>query len=131
MNSEVKFNIRLMTLREQLDCSESFQPESPLQIEEFFNYLFDLISIISNEFAKEFRENLSPTQFEEIAGELEKIKSIIKIGIVLVRFGKDGNQVSLISWFKVKKFPEISKKIKTRIQKVSWIILKNKIKALK
>jgi hypothetical protein len=118
MNSQVQFKIRLMTLHEQLDCLESFQPESLIQIEYFFNYLFDLISIISNEFSQEFRKKLPLEHFEEIVSELDTIKSELKVGIVLANVAKDVNQDKSINWFKAKKLPDISKQIKKRLQAI-------------
>lgn len=100
-----------MLLSEQIDCLGLFQPESYLQIESFFNYLIDLISIISNDFRNEYRKKLSPKEFQEIENDFYKIESIIKDGVVLVKFGKGTNQDKSINYFKEKKLPQIAQKI--------------------
>jgi len=128
INAQVKFKVRLATLSEQVDSLKSFHPESIIQVEGLLNYLFDLTSIISSEFAQEFKEKLSPKEFEEIFSELGKIKSILNGALAVMRFGMSGKYVDLISWFKRRKFPDISKSISKKILKINWIFIEHKIK---
>jgi hypothetical protein len=114
-------------LSEQIDCLGSFQPESSLQIENFFNYLIDLISIISNDFRNEYIKKLSPKKFQEIEKDFYKIKSIIKDGVVLVKFGKDANQNKSINYFKVKKLPQIAQKIDKEFKSILLKIVMTQI----